>query len=149
MQGGAPAEGDSFQLNPFGGIAGSVAVSISGGDKIAAAVQDQGKDNGTGNNGNSIALGNIQHEKLIHGATLSESYAGLIGYVGTTTRNLMETANSQEKAFQDAYVERTQKTGVDLNQEYVQLEMYRQYYNASSQLLQTANSLLDTLLSIH
>lgn len=149
MQGGAPAEGDSFQLNPFSGIAGSVAVSISGGDKIAAAVQDQGKDNGTGNNGNSIALGNIQHEKLIHGATLSESYAGLIGYVGTTTRNLIETANSQEKAFQDAYVERTQKTGVDLNQEYVQLEMYRQYYNASAQLLQTANSLLDTLLSIH
>ncbi|CAK8739657.1 Flagellar hook-associated protein 1 [Sodalis praecaptivus] len=143
--------GDSYQLNAFNGIADSVAVSIKNGDEIAAASEKDPQDTDgkeTGNNGNSIALGNIQHEKLINGGTLSDAYAGLIGYVGTTTRNLMETASSQEKAFQDAYVERSEKTGVNLNQEYVQMEMFRQYYNASAQLLQTANSLLDTLLTI-
>lgn len=148
---GDPQEGDSYQLNPFNGIADSVAVSIKNGDEIAAASEKDPQDTDgkeTGNNGNSIALGNIQHEKLINGATLSDAYAGLIGYVGTTTRNLMETASSQEKAFQDAYVERSEKTGVNLNQEYVQMEMFRQYYNASAQVLQTANSLLDTLLTI-
>lgn len=148
---GDAQEGDSYQLNPFNGIADSVAVSIKNGDEIAAASEKDPQDTDgkeTGNNGNSIALGNIQHEKLINGATLSDAYAGLIGYVGTTTRNLMETASSQEKAFQDAYVERSEKTGVNLNQEYVQMEMFRQYYNASAQVLQTANSLLDTLLTI-
>ncbi|MEN3261872.1 flagellar hook-associated protein FlgK [Sodalis endosymbiont of Spalangia cameroni] len=148
---GDAQEGDSYQLNPFNGIADSVAVSIKNGDEIAAASEKDPQDTDgkeTGNNGNSIALGNIQHEKLINGGTLSDAYAGLIGYVGTTTRNLMETASSQEKAFQDAYVERSEKTGVNLNQEYVQMEMFRQYYNASAQLLQTANSLLDTLLTI-
>lgn len=148
---GDAQEGDGYQLNPFNGIADSVAVSIKNGDEIAAASEKDPQDTDgkeTGNNGNSIALGNIQHEKLINGGTLSDAYAGLIGYVGTTTRNLMETANSQEKAFQDAYVERSEKTGVNLNQEYVQMEMFRQYYNASAQLLQTANLLLDTLLTI-
>ncbi|BAE73314.1 Flagellar hook-associated protein 1 [Sodalis glossinidius str. 'morsitans'] len=148
---GDPQEGDSYQLNPFNGIADSVAVSIKNGDEIAAASKKEPQDTDgkeTGNNGNSIALGNIQHEKLINGATLSDAYAGLIGYVGTTTLNLRETSSSQEKAFQDAYVERSEKTGVNLNQEYVQMEMFRQYYNASAQVLQTANSLLDTLLTI-
>ncbi|AHF73066.1 flagellar biosynthesis, hook-filament junction protein 1 [Candidatus Sodalis pierantonius str. SOPE] len=148
---GDAQEGDSYQLNPFNGIADSMAVSIKNGDEIAAASEKDPQDTDgkeTGNNGNSIALGNIQHDKLINGATLSDAYAGLIGYVGTTTRNLMETASSQEKAFQDAYVERSEKTGVNLNQEYVQMEMFRQYYNASAQVLQTANSLLDTLLTI-
>ncbi|OIV47446.1 flagellar hook-associated protein FlgK [Sodalis sp. TME1] len=148
---GDAQEGDSYQLNPFNGIADSVAVSIKNGDEIAAASEKDPQDTDgkeTGNNGNSIALGNIQHEKLINGATLSDAYAGVIGYVGTTTRNLKETASSQEKAFKDAYVERSEKTGVNLNQEYVQMEMFRQYYNASAQVLQTANSLLDTLLTI-
>ncbi|WP_244267278.1 flagellar hook-associated protein FlgK, partial [Sodalis-like endosymbiont of Proechinophthirus fluctus] len=148
---GDPQEGDSYQLNPFNGIADSLEVSIKNGDEIAAASEKEPQDTDgkeTGNNGNSIALGNIQHEKLINDATFSDAYAGLIGYVGTITRNLMETASSQEKAFQDAYMTLSEKTGVNLNQEYVRMEMFRQYYNSSAQVLQTANSLLDTLLTI-
>ena len=52
------------------------------------------------------------------------------------------------KSYDAVALQQQSVSGVDVNEEMVNLQMYAQYYQANAQVLKTAVDIFDTLLSI-
>jgi flagellar hook-associated protein 1 FlgK len=102
-----------------------------------------------GDNRNALALAALQNAQTLVGgtATYSESYNQLVGSVGVQTRKAEITSVAQEKLLSDAISTREAISGVNLDEEAANLLRYQQAYQASAQVIATANSLFDTLLN--
>lgn len=144
LEGGTPQEGDSFMLNPTRNVASTIKVAIDDGDLIAAA-SEPGEES---NNENIKDLIAIKDEKLIGNATLSEAYATLVSDVGAATSELKTNLKTQAAVVTQYQKKQQSVAGVDVYEEYVNLQMYQQYYQANAQLLKTATTLFDTILSL-
>lgn len=143
---GTPEVGDNFLLNPVAGAADSIGVAIADGNQIAASSSADPDDES--NNENIKELIAIKNEAVVGKATLSDAYASLASSVGSSTSSLEGTLETSATTA-DQFINQQQAiSGVDLNEEYVNLEMFSQYYNANAQVLKTATSLFDTILSI-
>jgi flagellar hook-associated protein 1 len=139
------AEGDSFTLNPMAGMAEGIGRAIDSAEKLATA---KDKDGGQDDNGNLTLLLKIQDEKLVGGDTLTGAYTKLVGTIGANARAVQSGLTSAEIDLDTKYNTKQALAGVDMHEENVNLAMFYQYYQANSQILQTATSLFDTLLSI-
>ncbi len=140
--GSGAAEGDTFQLNPTEGIASSITMDLDNADEIALA------DNtgGTGNDANLQGFLDLKNKKLVNGSTISDAYGSLVSTIGSRTS---EAKNDSERdtGIVSSYAQQKQSmVGVDLNEEYINMQMYQQYYQANTQMLNTANTLFDSIL---
>lgn len=143
---GNPQENDSFILNPVAGVADKLTVAITDGNQIAASSSPDPDDES--NNENIKALIAIKDEALIGKSTLTEAYASLVSSVGSAMTALKANASTSAKTYEAMLYQQQAISGVDLNEEYINLQMYSQYYQANAQVLQTATILFDTILSI-
>lgn len=145
ISGGGYADGDSFTLNPMAGAAEGMARSIGSAQDFAAAGD---WDGGPGDNTNLEKMLKIQDEKLIGDNTLTEAYASLVGTIGDRARGVKSALVSAETDLQTKYDTKQAISGVNMDEEYINLDMFKQYYNANAQLLKTATDMFDALLSI-
>ncbi|CNI69448.1 flagellar hook-associated protein FlgK [Yersinia frederiksenii] len=143
---GTPQANDSFVVNPTAGAASTLSVAITDGDKIAASSSSDPTDES--NNENIEAMLGIQNMTLVGNATLTEAYASLVSSVGSSMSTLKAEATTTGKALDAVLYQQQSISGVDMNEEYMNLQMYTQYYQANAQVLQTATTLFDALLSI-
>ncbi|EPE4837271.1 flagellar hook-associated protein FlgK [Yersinia enterocolitica] len=143
---GTPEPNDSFVLNPVSGVAGSLSVAITDVDKIAASSSSDPDEQS--NNENIKDMIAIKSETLVGNATLTEAYASLVSSVGSSMTALKADATTTGKVLDAVILQQQSVSGVDLNEEYMNLQLYTQYYQANAQVLQTATTLFDTLLSI-
>nr|WP_286184196.1 flagellar basal body rod C-terminal domain-containing protein [Erwinia sp. S63] len=90
----------------------------------------------------------IQDEKLIGKNTLTDAYTQLVGTIGSNARAVNSGLESAKIDLDDKFNTKQSLSGVDMNEEMVNMQMFMQYYQANSQILQTATTLFDTLLSI-
>ncbi len=146
MPNGTPQPGDSFRMNPVENVASSLKVAITSGDQIAASSSDDPSDES--NNENIKALIGIRDERLIGNATLTEAYASLVSNVGSSMSSLKSNLETSAKVVTAVQTQQQSVAGVDIYEEYVNLQMFQQYYQANAQVLQTAVSIFDTILSI-
>ncbi|MGU3524258.1 flagellar hook-associated protein FlgK [Enterobacteriaceae bacterium C23F] len=137
--------GDSFTLNPLAGMAEGIERNITSAAEIAASDVMGG---GVSNNNNLQKLLDIQDEKLIGKSTLSEAYSTLVGNIGSRAREVKSGIGTAEIDLQSKFDTKQQLTGVDMNEESVNLTMFQQYYAANVQVLQAANTMFDTLLTL-
>lgn len=137
--------GDTFTLNPMAGAAEGLARKITSAEEFAAAGDKLVEP---GDNDNLQKMLEIQNEKLIGKNTLSEAYASLVGTIGDRARVAKSDAASAETDLRSKYEIKQEISGVTMDEEYINLDMFKQYYNANAQLLQTANAMFDALLSI-
>lgn len=145
VSGGGFANGDTFTLNPMAGAAEGITRNIASAQEFATAGD---KDGGPSDNKNLDALRKIQDEKLIGENTLTEAYASLVGTIGDHARGVKSELASAETDFQTKYDTKQALSGVNMDEEYINLDMFKQYYNANAQLLKTATDMFDALLSI-
>lgn len=138
-------DGDSFTLNPMAGAAEGMTRKIENAQQFAAA---GGADADPGDNNNLLEMLKIQDEKLIGDNTLTEAYASLVGTIGDRARNAKSALVSAETDLQTKYDTKQALSGVNMDEEYINLDMFKQYYNANAQLLKTATDMFDALLSI-
>ncbi len=143
---GNPQANDSFVLNSVTGVADNLSVAIEDGNKIAASSSPDSSDES--NNENIKNLIAIKDEALIGKSTLTEAYANLVSSVGSSMTSLKANAATGAKTVDALLYQQQAVSGVDLNEEYINLTMYSQYYQANAQVLQTATTLFDTILSI-
>ena len=142
---GAASAGDSFTLNPVAGMAEGLERNITSARQIAASdVINGGESNGL----NMQKLLGIQDEKLVGKNTLTDAYSSLVGNIGSHAREVKSGIASSEIDLDTKYNTRQQISGVDMNEESINLAMFQQYYQANVQVLQTANTLFDTLLTL-
>ncbi|MFA1238431.1 flagellar hook-associated protein FlgK [Serratia odorifera] len=143
---GNAQKNDSFTVKPVSDVAGSLKVAISDAGKIAAAGADDG---GRGDNDNAKKLLDLQTRKLVDGkATLTGAYASLVSNVGNQTATAKSNSAAQGNIVKQLTVQQQSVSGVNLDEEYGELLRFQQYYMANAQVIQTASSLFDAILSI-
>jgi flagellar hook-associated protein 1 FlgK len=143
---GTPAANDQYTLNPTANVIAGMSVAVT--DPSAIAAGQAGTDNGASDNRNAQALLALQTGQVVGGsATLSSAYASLISSVGTEASNATITATSQTNIVTQLTTKQQSISGVNLDEEYADLQRYQQYYQANAQVLTTAGTLFTTILS--
>ncbi len=143
---GTPKDGDSFTLNPVSGAASSMKVAITDGDGIAASSSADPTDED--NNENIKKLMDLKDEDVVGDKSMTDAYADLVSSVGSTVSTLEGEQDTASNAHDQWLLQQQAVAGVDMNEEFVNLQMFSQYYQANAEVLKTANSLFDTLLNL-
>ncbi|MFC5461657.1 flagellar hook-associated protein FlgK [Massilia niabensis] len=121
---GTPANGDTFGINA----------------NVA----------GTADTRNIQALGALQTKNIFNGgsATYQSAFAQTVSAVGNKTREVQVNASAGDALLKQVQGAANDVSGVNLDEEATNLLKYQQAYQASGKIMQIANTLFDTLLSI-
>lgn len=153
ISGTPPTKNDSFIVKPVSDAVVNMGVLITDESKLALAGDPNG---GTGNtsggasdNRNAQAMLDLQSGKLVNGnKSFNDAYASLVSDVGNKTSTLKVTSTTQNNVVTQLSNQQQSISGVNLDEEYGNLQRFQQYYLANAQVLQTASTLFDALLSI-
>lgn len=106
--------------------------------------------NATADNRNALLLANLQTKNTVAGGTTSYqgAYAQLVSQIGNKTRELDMTSLAQTSMVNQIIQTQQSVSGVNLDEEAANLLRYQRAYQAAGRVLQVANTLFDTLLSL-
>ncbi len=137
----ATDSGSSFTV---AGMTFRVSGAPADGDSFSAAANN----GGVGDNGNALALADLQAALTMEGGTASfqDAYGQLIGDVGTRTRSAQITAEAQVALRAQAQESRDGLSGVNLDEEAANLLRFQQAYQALAQVISVADNTFQTLL---
>ena len=116
---GSPATGDTFSLTP-GGVA---------------------------SNGNILAMTGLASQNLLSGQTLTSAYGTLVGQVGSAGQTASFNAQAASGVLNQVQSVQQSISGVNLDQQAADLVMYQQAYQASAQIIASAQTLFDNLIT--
>ncbi|MEA3128628.1 MAG: flagellar hook-associated protein 1 [Paraburkholderia sp.] len=121
---GAPAAGDSFTIGPNTGA--------------------------TNDGSNALAISNLSSAKSMSGGTLTlvGAYANYVNQVGNQTNQIQTSSTAQTALVTQITSAQQSVSGVNLNEEAANLLQYQQLYQANSKVIQTAQTLFQTLIGI-
>ncbi|MDU1062250.1 MAG: flagellar hook-associated protein FlgK [Leclercia adecarboxylata] len=143
---GAAKNKDSFIIKPVVNAIVNMDVAISDESKLALASD---ADGGESDNRNGQALLDLQSSKVVGGnKTFNDSYASLVSTVGSKTATLKTSSTTQANVATQLSNQQQSISGVNLDEEYGNLQRFQQYYLANAQVLQTASTLFDALINI-
>lgn len=122
---------------------------LSGAGTNARETFTLGNAFGVGNGNHAVAMAKTQEEGVTNGGkeTFSKSLAVSTSVVGSKASNANLTADTAQALFTQAYNRNQATSGVNLDEEAANLLKYQQAYQAASQIISTANTLFDTILS--
>ena len=111
------------------------------------------------NNGNAKAFLNIQNEPFIGrrvqadgsitaGATIADAYAAAMSEIGSRVQGAVYLSGVSTSVAAEAEQQRSGQAGVNLDEEASRLIQFQQGYQAAAKVLQTAQTLFDTLLKL-
>ncbi|WP_294844673.1 flagellar hook-associated protein FlgK [uncultured Gilliamella sp.] len=144
---GNAVSGDSFLLKPVADIASSLQLLVKDVNKLATGIADD--ENGSGDNRNVAKFLEIQNEKLINGTkTLNSAYTSLVSYIGSETHTAKISAQSSQNITQQIYEQNQSISGVNIEEEYISMQVYMQYYQANAKVIDAATTIFDTILGL-
>lgn len=144
---GTPAENDSFTVKPVSDAIVNMGVAISDESELALGIDDA--ENGESDNRNGQALLDLQNAKLVgNSKTFNDAYAALVSDIGNKTSTLETSSTTQSNVVTQLSKQQQSISGVNLDEEYGNLQLFQQYYLANAQVLQTASTLFDALINI-
>ena len=137
---------DSFIVKPVNDVIINMDVTISDESKLAMA---SANGSGASDNTNGQKLLDLQSARLVGGnKTFNDAYASLVSTVGSTTASLKTSSETKVNVVTQLTKQQQSISGVNLDEEYGNLQRYQQYYLANAQVLQTASTLFDALINI-
>ena len=119
---GAPASGDIFNI--------------------------KANSNAQGDNTNALALGQVANQGVLDGGVTSvgRAYSQLVGQVGSAGAVAQDDQTTQKAVYAQAMASQQSVSGVNLDEEAANLVRFQQAYQASAQVISTANTLFNSLL---
>ncbi|KOF55171.1 MULTISPECIES: flagellar hook-associated protein FlgK [unclassified Achromobacter] len=141
-----PAAGDKWSIAPTRDAARDLTVLISDPNKIAAADAAGGDANGN----NALKLAQLQTAKVLGKGSmnLTEMYSQLVNTVGVQTAQIKSAATAQQNLVAQKLAAQQAVSGVNLNEEYVNLSQYQEQYQAAARIVDVASTMFDTLLGL-
>ncbi|MDA8479066.1 flagellar hook-associated protein FlgK [Citrobacter sp. Awk 4] len=136
---------DSFTLKPVSDAIVNMKVMVTDESKLAMSSL---KDSGQSDNRNGQALLDLQGKATVGNKTFNDAYATLVSDVGNKTSTLKTSSTTQGNVVTQLTNQQQSISGVNLDEEYGNLQRYQQYYLANAQVLQTASSMFDALMNI-
>ncbi|GLU33979.1 flagellar hook-associated protein FlgK [Trinickia caryophylli] len=136
------ASGNTYTYN---GMTFTVSGSPNNGDTFTIA-----KNTGTDDGRNALAMSKlISQQTLGNGtATLTGAYANYVNNVGNAASQLKATSTAQTALVKQITESQQSVSGVNLDEEAGNLLKYQQLYQANSKVIQTAQSMFQTLMGI-
>ncbi|MEK8025204.1 MAG: hypothetical protein RLY78_3157 [Pseudomonadota bacterium] len=119
---GLPKTGDLLELTP------TVHVSLS--------------------NGNALTMQQFAQRTIAGGQTPTDAFAHLLADVGVRSQSAQTAAGHSATALGTLNSRLASATGVNLDEEAAQLIQFQQNYQAAAKVLQTAQTLLDTVIQL-
>ena len=106
--------------------------------------------NAVGNAQNVAAMLGTRDQDLaaLNGNSIEEYYTGLVGKVAAAGSNIQSLYDTQTDLVDSIASRIKDSTGVDLNEELVDLVKYQTAYSAAAQVFNTCNACLDTLMTL-
>ncbi|CAM5339484.1 flagellar hook-associated protein FlgK [Eoetvoesiella caeni] len=138
--------GDSWALQPTRSAASDLKLNLTDPASIAAA----GSAIGDADGGNALLLAKLQTEKVLGNGTmgLNEAFSQIVNKVGVQTQQNGTSAKAQATLIQQNYAAQQAVSGVNLNEEYVNLDRSLEQFRAASRLIDVSSTLFDTLLGM-
>jgi flagellar hook-associated protein 1 FlgK len=144
---GTANKNDSFTVKPVANAIVNMSVALTDASQIAMGINDA--ETGESDNRNGQALLDLQNSKLVGGnKTVNDAYASLVSDVGNKTSTLDTSNTTQANVVTQLTKQQQSISGVNLDEEYGNLQLYQQYYLANAQVMQTASTLFDALINI-
>ncbi|MDQ8032372.1 MAG: flagellar hook-associated protein FlgK [Bordetella sp.] len=143
---GTAVAGESWTLQATRDAARDLKALISDPTKLALADAAGGSANGN----NGLELAKLQTKKVLGNGTMSlnEQFSQLVNTVGVDTQSLKSSTTASANLVKQQNAAYLSVSGVNLNEEYVNLSVYQEPYQASAKILDVASVLFDTLLGI-
>lgn len=142
----APAAGATWQLN-FKNYARGMSMQLTSGDQIAAAAGSP--PTGTGDNSNALALAALRVDStVLNNGTMATAYNNLVGNTAAYTSEAELSRSAYETLTRQAMDAQQAVSGVNLDEEAVNLIRYQQAYQAAARAISVANSLFDEVLAL-
>jgi len=146
---GSPAAGVAYTVGApitYNGFTLEITGAPAAGDTFTVT----SNTNATADNRNALLLANLQTKNTMTGGTASYqgTYAQLVSQVGNKTRELELTSLAQTSMVNQIVQSQQSVSGVNLDEEAANLLRYQRAYQAAGRVIQVANTLFDTLLSL-
>ncbi|MCP4929839.1 MAG: flagellar hook-associated protein FlgK [Gammaproteobacteria bacterium] len=125
-------------------------VSFEGPVVAASKFSVKGNTYMAGDNRNMLAMANLQSSKSVFAGQgdFTEVYTDVIGVLGNRVVQTAISADAQRIMVEQAEEQRNQTSAVSLDEEAADLLRFQQAYQASAQIINTANKLFDTILNV-
>ncbi|HGH4667414.1 TPA: flagellar hook-associated protein FlgK [Enterobacter cloacae] len=137
---------DSFIVKPVSDVIVNMEIKFKDESKLAMASASNG---GESDNRNGQKLLDLQNSKVVGGnKTFNDAYASLVSTVGSSTAALKTSSETKANVATQLTKQQQSISGVNLDEEYGNLQRYQQYYLANAQVLQTASTLFDAIINI-
>ncbi|WP_218656616.1 flagellar hook-associated protein FlgK [Enterobacter cloacae] len=137
---------DSFIVKPVSDVIVNMELKFKDESKLAMASASNG---GESDNRNGQKLFDLQNSKVVGGnKTFNDAYASLVSTVGSSTAALKTSSETKANVATQLTKQQQSISGVNLDEEYGNLQRYQQYYLANAQVLQTASTLFDAIINI-
>lgn len=138
-------EGDTYQLITVQNAIPDLKLNIISPDKIAAKAN---RNNGADNAQNLNEIFNLQQEHRINGKkSFAESLISLSTSVGDKANKASSDYTNKSAITKSLFAKQESISGVNLDEEYLELNTILQYYQANAKVLATANQLFDILIN--
>ena len=140
VSGATYTEGDAISLNGW-------EVTIQGSARTGDTHRIEANTNGRGNNSNGLQLTELQTSSVIDSTqSFNDAYGTMVSMVGAHTNSALSRASALETLRDNAIDRQQASQGVSLDEEAIDLTRYQQSYQASAQIIATADTLFQTIL---
>ena len=100
------------------------------------------------NNANALTFAGLGDRLLVNGERAADGYASLLSDMGVRAQSFQIAADNSGAAATRAQAALTGEVGVNLDEEAARLIQFQQSYQAAAKVLQTAQTMLDTVLGL-
>ncbi len=124
--------------------------SISGSALVGDRFTLSSNRGGVSDNRNALQLASIEIQRMFDsGSTgLRDAYSKIVADVGNRTAQASISQDAQESLLESALSRREALSGVNLDEEAADILRFQQAYQASARVINSANTLFDTLMGI-
>lgn len=106
-------------------------------------------DASTGDNRNALAMQDLQSQSIVGAsATVTGAYASMVSDVGNRTNITQVNLDARQGLTDQLTAVQQSESGVNLDEEAANLIRYQQYYQANARVIDTAGTLMDTILNL-
>ena len=143
-----PATGDTVFPTP-GGLDYGYRFDITGTPQTGDQFTIEYNTGGVTDNRNALLLSDITDSKVLDGGlnSIRDTYRQMMADVSVDTRQAEQSSVAQTRVLEQVTSSHDSVSGVNLDEEAANLVRYQQAYQAAAQVISTASTLFDTLLS--
>lgn len=123
-------------------------MQLSGAPQAGDSFSLKANSNAQGDNSNALMLGKVANLGVLDGGVTStgRAYSQLVSQVGSAGALAKDDLTTQTAVYSQAMSSQQSVSGVNLDEEAANLVRYQQAYQASAQVISTANSIFSALL---